>query len=393
MAPDSPVIHDLLDEAAARIPDAVALVDDDYEITFSDWRRVSLHLAKSLQSMGVHKGDIVGAYLGKTLLLPCLFTAVSRLGAQFMALVPGWPEQTYSRTFGRWPRRFVVVESDRCRDVYCDTEWSSLTRASVLDGSETPYSLPEVSPEDVVYLNITSASTGQPKVASTTHRHLIANTRGVCEALEMAADDVHMSLFGVIGHPHELFARGLFLGGKTVLTESPYPRSVIQRVSAQRVTALMGLPPQLEGISRLYRRADADLSSLRFAEAGGMHFSQLLCERFQERTGVPIRSVWGSTETSGVVLIGDPGRTGFDRVVPGYEVEIRKTEEVVAGSEHGVSPETGELWVSGEGVVAGYHGDRAETAESFREGWYRTGDIFKREGGRLVFLGRRGGLI
>ena len=393
------VVHGLLDEAAEKSPDALALVDDCYELTYADWRRISLHLAKGLQSMGVRKGDIVGAYVGKNFLLPVLFTAVSRIGAQFMALVPGWPEQTRERTFDRWQRKFVVMEEDeRWSDMELpDCDCWRIRGESVLEGAEVPYSLPEVSSDDAFYLNVTSASTGLPKVASTTHARLLANTAGVCEALDLGRDDVHLSLFGVIGHPHEIFMRGLFLGGKTVLTESPYPRTIIQKVSAYGVTTLMGLPPQFEGIARLCSRADADLGSLRFGEAGGMHFSDDFSKRFRERTGVGIVPVWGSTETSGVVLAGEPSRSGFTRVVPGYEIELRSVGEGGPDEEPtqpGAAIDQGELWVRGRGVVESYHGDRVETQQSFRDGWYRTGDLFRREGdGRLVFLGRRGGLI
>ena len=385
-------IHGLLETAAERNPEALALVDDDFELSFSDWHRVSCHLAAGLQSMGVEPGDIVGVYVGKTFLLPCLFTAISMLGAQFMSLVPGWPEQTYERTFGRWPRKFVVFEEGFAPpegQADLPTCWN-LERKDVVSGCRKPDDLPEVDPADPVYLNITSASTGLPKVSATSHLHLGANTSGVCDALSLTQSDVHMSLFGVIGHPHEIFMRGLFLGGLTVLTCSPYPRTVIQRISNHRVSALMGLPPQLESISRLYTRADADLGSLRFAEAGGMCLPAELAGRFQDKTGAPVLPVWGSTETSGVALVGVPGEEGFTRVVPGYEIEIRETEDETG-------PEgTGELWVRGDGVVVGYHGDRAETQENFRDGWYRTGDIFmesSKKDERLLFLGRRGGLI
>ncbi|MCD6587744.1 MAG: AMP-binding protein, partial [Candidatus Fermentibacteraceae bacterium] len=97
---------------------------------------------------------------------------------------------------------------------------------------------------------------------------------------------------------------------------------------------------------------------------------------------------WGSTETSGVVLIGDPGITGFSSVAFGYSVQLRDDDgEIVKNNGKG------ELWISGEGIVNRYLGERLDSSEILIDGWYRTGDIFTRRNGRLYFTGRRGGLI
>ncbi len=79
---------------------------------------------------------------------------------------------------------------------------------------------------------------------------------------------------------------------------------------------------------------------------------------------------------------------GFTVVVEGYEIELRD----LSGSRTNDSG-SGELWISGPGVVNRYKGDRPQTEEAFLDGWYRTGDMFRTDNERLIFLGRRGGLI
>lgn len=381
-------VHRLLEEQARSTPSEPALVDDQHSLDFSAWWRKSRHLAALLQGSGVREGDIVGVLSRKTVFLPVSFTSISLVGARFVALNPGWPPSERERVFQRWPERFLL--SDGTFEV---SEWQverylEVDPADLMEGNEDPGEVPEVGPDDVVYLNVTSASTGLAKVAETTHSQLMANTIGVCDTMSLTPDDVHMSLFGVIGHPHELFMRGLYLGGKTVLTTMRYPREILQAVARERVSCLMGLPPQLDSLARLSARGDVDLSSLRMAEAGGMHTSQEFIDGFQKRTGVPLYGVWGSTETSGVALVGNPGETGFTKVVDGYQVQIRKLDESTE-----TEADRGELWVAGKGVVSRYLGDRTATEESLRDGWYRTGDVFRRENGKLVFLGRRGGLV
>lgn len=77
-----------------------------------------------------------------------------------------------------------------------------------------------------------------------------------------------MSLFSAHSHPHELFMRGLLLGGATVLTEGRYPRTAMDLIADAGVTVLMGLPPQLDGLARSAGRERRSLSRLRLAEAG-----------------------------------------------------------------------------------------------------------------------------
>lgn len=379
-------VHGLLEKWASERPHATALSDDHGELTYSDWLRASLEIASRIEAAGGGPGHVVGTVCGKSAILPCIFTAVSMLGARFVALNPLWPAQERQRVFGRWADRLVVSTDPSYRSqqdepaVYLDRE--------VLSGTGVPGNLPETGADREFYLNVTSASTGQAKIAPTTHRQLLANTSGVVRTLGLCRGDVHTSLFGVYGHPHELFMRGLFLGGTTVLTQHRYPRDLLRVLSRKGVTVIMALPTQLMTISHLWMRGDWDLSPVRMAEAGGMHVSDDFMESFLDRTGVDLLPVWGSTETSGVGLVGRSGTQGFHRVVDGYRVELREIEGAPVDGDG-----NGELWISGPGVVDRYLGDRPQTEESFRDGWYRTGDIFRRDGPCLVFLGRRGGLI
>ena len=366
----------------------MALADDTRRLDYATWWRKSRYLAALLQRSGVNQGHLVGVLCGKSVMLPVSFTAISMLGARFVALNPRWPEAERKRVFSRWPDRALLAEGDFETSSWQTERVLQLSYPDLESGDEEPEELPQVDSGQVVYLNVTSASTGLAKVAATTHHNLMANTAAVCSTMGLREEDVHLSLFGVIGHPHELFIRGLYLGGKTVLTNMRYPREILAMIKEERVSCLMGLPPQLENLARLCARSDVDLSSVRIAEAGGMHISGEFVESFQQRTGVEIVPVWGSTETSGVALVGRGGQTGFDKVVEGYTVQLRDP----TGGEV-VEDGRGEMYIRGEGVVSAYLGDRASTAEVYDDGWYRTGDIFRRDRERLIFLGRRGGLI
>lgn len=387
MIRESLTVHGLLKKWAMEIPDKTAIIDGESSLTFAQWHRASEHLAGRLQNAGVEKDTLVGVQAERNCGLPVAFTAVSKVGARFMGLNPGWLSEDREMVFTRWLKRFIL-----CWEGMDSQGWKASTllpfsRNDLISPALSTTGNPQVDIFDDFYMNVTSGTTGLPKVAVSTHRELMVNTAAVCETLGLTEDDVLMSLFGVIGHPHEIFMRGLYLGATTVLEPSVFPREHLSMIREHRVTFLMGLPPQLDSLSRLVRREDADISSLRIVEAGGMKVTDGFLGSFHGRTGISVTPVWGSTETSGVVLVGEPGIEGFAKVVSGYSVQLRGDEGEVEGNGRG------ELWVAGEGIVNRYLGERSDASEILVEGWYRTGDIFTRKNGRLYFTGRRGGLI
>ncbi len=381
-------IHGLLELWAMETPDKIALQDSDGSLTYAQWHRASEHLACRLQTAGVEKGTLVGVQVDRTCGLPVAFTAISKVGARFLGLNPSWLSEDREMVFTRWNKRFILCwEGMEIEGWKAASTLLPFGRSDLFSPALSPRGVTRVDTFDEFYMNVTSGSTGLPKVAVTSHRELLINTASVCEDLGLTVDDVLMSLFGVIGHPHEIFMRSLYLGATAVLEPSVYPRQHIQMIREHKVTFLMGLPPQLDALSRLSSREDADVSSLRIIETGGMRITDRFLSAFEERTGKKVTPVWGSTETSGVVLIGDPGVTGFSSVAFGYSVQLRNDLGVVDGNGRG------ELWIAGEGIVNRYLGERSDSSEILVDGWYRTGDIFNRRNHRLYFTGRRGGLI
>lgn len=368
-------------------PDKIAITDGECSLSFSQWHRASEHLARRLQTAGVELGTLVGVQVDRTCALPVAFTAVSMVGARFLGLNPSWLSDDREMVFTRWDKRFVLCWEGMGIEGWKVSTLLPFGKSDIMSPALSLQGSPHVGFLDDFYMNVTSGSTGLPKVAVTTHRVLLLNTCSVCEKLGLSSNDVFMSLFGVIGHPHEIFMRGLLLGATTVLEPSGYPREHIQAIKKHGVTFLMGLPPQLDALSRLATREDADVSSLRIVEAGGMRVTDKFLSVFEERTGVKVTPVWGSTETAGVVLIGDPGAEGYSSSVSGYSIQIRDDDGLLIGDGRG------ELWIAGEGIVGRYLGERSDSSEVLVDGWYRTGDIFTRKGERLYFTGRRGGLI
>ncbi len=120
--------------------------------------------------------------------------------------------------------------------------------------------------------------------------------------------------------------------------------------------------------------------------AGGPGFP----ESFEAICRVPYLEHYGSTE-AGPVTMAAPGETtasgACGRVLPGTRVRV-------GGGPDGRDTGEGELWVSGPGVMAGYHGRPEAAAEVLRDGWFRTGDLVRIDAsGELAVTGRASDLI
>ena len=254
-----------------------------------------------------------------------------------------------------------------------------------------PSNIPQ--PDDIAYLNYTSGTTGQPKGAVTTHRQILENARSSAEALKLRSGDVHLCMFPIHTHPHEIFARPFLLGGSFVLLDSIHPRAIADAITRHRITCMMGVTPMYRSLLSVAGSADYDFGSLRTPESGGMDSPISFIEEFEQTFGRRFLPVWGSTETSGVALatppIGDivPGSLG--KPCPGYEVKlVDDNGDPIEG------PGEGELWVRGTAVVNEYWKRPDSTKRAFVDGWYRTGDILRREDGDFYrFQGRTQGMM
>jgi long-chain acyl-CoA synthetase len=115
---------------------------------------------------------------------------------------------------------------------------------------------------------------------------------------------------------------------------------------------------------------------LRFVVCAGRSLDSDVTDFF-EATGVTLLEAYGRAETGGAVSVALPADAGSQtsgRPLPGTDVRISVD---------------GEVEVSGPGVMAGYHGRRAETEAAFDQGWLRTGDAGVLDAdGRLRVLGR-----
>lgn len=400
---------EMLERNSTRFPEKTALIYEESKISYKTLYEKSMALANFLTHSGLKKGEKVGFLMQKkTPELIISFVGTTAAGGIFFSVDTNQTLDHIQRLFDL-TRPQVLIVSDSLQPLLsklaapCSTDriivigqkakqrnqsWDDI----ILDNNHREKPDVAIQGHDTAYFNITSGTTGVPKCAITTHDNIYWNTLASVESLGLTQEDVHLCMFPVYGHPHELIARPLYIGGTIVLIDSTEPKSIAKAVQDHNVTCLMALGSIYERLIRLHDSAAFSLPSLRLAESGGMHVNPILVQKFQDRFKIPITTVWGSTETTGIALATPPGvyrQSSMGKPCPYYEVKIvdeRGTE---------LPPdEIGEMAVRGGAVVPGYFEDIEQTRKSFNDGWFLTGDMVRKDHENYYyFASRQTGMI
>jgi benzoate-CoA ligase family protein len=241
----------------------------------------------------------------------------------------------------------------------------------------------------VVY---TSGSTGQPKGAVHDHGHLSCPVESVAKNVyDLKPDD---RLFSA---PRLYFAYGLGnsisvpLGGGAstiLLPERPTPALVAEVFRKHRPTIFFGVPTMFRMLIEYVRQGNAlDTSSLRFCTCAGEVLPTATGTEWKDITGTEILESIGTTELLYAFMHNQPGRNrpgSAGRVLEGYECKLEdEAGTIIRG------PGRGNLFVRGGSAITHYLNNPEKTAETIRDGWVRTGDVFRRDAdGYYFFEGR-----
>ena len=253
---------------------------------------------------------------------------------------------------------------------------------------EKPSTLSVGGPDDVALLLHTSGTTSRPKQVPLLHQNLVASARSIARHYLLTADDVSycaMPLFHVHGLVASTFAQ-LAAGGTVIVPRRVGPARFWSQLRDHGVTWYSASPTLHQMV---LERAPEKLegSRLRFARSCSSALEPELLARLEDYLGVPMLEAYGMTEASHEMAANPlppghrlPGSVG---VPTGAEIEV------VDDSGRPVPEgEVGEVVIRGPGVTSGYLANERANAESFRDGWFRTGDQGRFEDGYLVLTGR-----
>lgn len=242
----------------------------------------------------------------------------------------------------------------------------------------------------------TSGTTGRPKGVVHTHASLGSQVDVLSKAWEWSADDRLLHVLP-LHHVHGLVngALGaLRAGAELHFRKSFQPDEVWDLFAAEAATVFYAVPTLYHRLAEAWDAAESQrrrewargAGALRLTVSGSAALPKPLWTRWREITGQALLERYGMTEI-GMALSNPyrgerrPGTVGAP--LPGMEVRL------VGEDGRDVAPGTpGEIWVRGKSLFKEYWNKPDATRESFRDGWFRTGDVAELDGGYVRICGR-----
>ncbi len=267
-------------------------------------------------------------------------------------------------------------------------------------GADLAFERPQVTQDDLLFLQYTGGTTGLSKGAMLTHGNLASNMAAYDWLAGSITEEGKEIIITPVPMYHILALMISALsytryGALNVLIPDPRDmKSFINTLRSFRFTAMVGVNTLFNGLLHTPAFADVDCSGLKVCWAGGAAVQEAVSNKWKERTGIHIKEGYGLSETSPLVSINLPSFDGFNGTVgvimPSTEVSIRDDD----GTEQPVG-EAGEICIKGPQVMKGYWNRADATAEVMTEdGFFKSGDVGQfSEDGLLRIVDRKKDMI
>lgn len=381
---------------------------DDESYTYRQFIEQVDRFARSLELIGVTKGDRVALISPNGIEFFWSVFAISKLGAILIPINTMLKNEEYRYILADSGAKVLITASKLANEVknLCD-DVSTLTHTLWIDhspiddsrhlelsevltsGLHTHSSTSPLHLDDTAVIFYTSGTTGQPKGAMISNRNLFSNLMGAKERFDLTPNDrfiVYLPMFHSFTFSIMLMLP-VFIGGSLVIVPSILPFSnIIKQTLLKRVSVFMGVPDIYNALLRAklpwyflwFNRVRCFIS-------GGSALSEDTLNKFKAvfKRGTMLEG-YGLSECSPAVAINllEKQKTlSVGLPLYGYEVKIVNDEmmELPVG-------EAGELIVRGDCVMQGYLNNPTATAETIQNGWLRTGDIAKVDDEGYIYI-------
>jgi len=234
-----------------------------------------------------------------------------------------------------------------------------------------------VSGHTLFMLLYTSGTTGKPKGCMIPQRSWTGYAVNMAACFQMGQDDVYLAFlpyFHVAGFG-TAFSQ-LILGGTVVTAPLPRPSLFYALVQKHRVTFMFLVPGISAAFVRDEARKSSDTSSLRTFISGAGIESPDVIDAVEAGLGVRYYGIYGQTESGSKITWADATMIRADPATYGHVMpffDYRLLDE----NDREVEPgKVGEMCIRGDTVMLGYWNRPEATAETLKNGWHHTGDLF-----------------
>ena len=387
--------------------------------SYTDVARMAYGFSAELAARGIRKGDRVGLWGPNSAAWVAAFFGCAYRGVVAVPMDEAASPDFAMRVFQHVDAKLLVSSRDHAELGFPTLLFEGLQRAPT-DRTTEPES---VLPEDPLQIVFTSGTTAEPKGVVITHGNVLGNVA------PLEAQITPYLKYERLVHPIRFLnllplshVFGQFLGiylppllrGSVFFQQTLKPAEVISTIRRERISVLVAVPRVLQSLKEKIERDFADSGELdgfrqKLRAAEGKHFLHrwwifrsihrqlgwkfwaFICggaaldhetEEFWRRLGYAVIQGYGLTETTSLISVNHPFKTGKGSI-----------GKVMAGREVKLAPD-GEILVRGSGVASSYWNGGELKPVAAEEGWYHTGDIGELDGdGNLYFRGRKKDVI
>ena len=386
--------------------------------SYRDVVRIAYGFAAELEARGIHKGDRIMLWGPNSAVWVAAFFGCAYRGVIAVPMDDAASPDFAKRVFQHVGAKLLVCSREHARH-----DLPSL-RFAEIQQRERPSSQPEsVVPQDPLQIVFTSGTTGDPKGVVITHGNVLSNVAPLETQItpyvkyERLVHPIRFLNLLPLSHVFGQFL-GMYLPsllrGTVFFQDTLKPAEVMNTIQRERISVLVAVPRMAQSLKEKIERNlqdDGELDEFRqkFRRAEGKHFLHRWwmfrhihrqfgwkfwafisggaaldsdTEEFWRRLGYAVVQGYGLTETTSLISVNHPFKTGKGSI-----------GKVLGGREVKLAPD-GEILVRGGGVASGYWNAGELRPVSSEEGWYHTGDIGELDAeGNLYFKGRKKDVI
>ncbi len=420
-------------DQAAKSPATVAIDFYGLQINYQDLNCQIDQFANALIQRGLQKGDRVGIYMQNCPQFVISFFAIVRAGGTVLSLNPMFRSMELTQVLQKTTPSVVIVQNDLYPEMskalatcpaslviqthladyipaiptlpppieiseQIETDPGCINFMDLLnEGEPTPVCRIDDLDKDLALLQLTGGTTGKTKAAMISTRALTVAVTGSVYWSRLTSEDIFLGVspfFHIMGL-QVIMIPTLISGGKLVILSRFSPEVTARAISEKKCTVWVAAPTMITALLNMPEVNSYDFSSLRIAVTGGSPIPLSLQERFSEiAPKCDLGEGYGTTEIlsqGGATTPLGRWKAGFIGIPTINEIKIininNRQKEMPAN-------QVGMIVIKGPALMNGYWNDPEETAMSFLNGWFCTGDLgLMDEEGYLKVVGRKKELI